>query len=709
MEQLVQNLKDGNMTLLEVPFPALGKGQVLVRNHYSLISAGTEGKTVRDARMGYLGKARARQNEVKKVIQSVRTLGLKQTYQMVMNRLEAPSSLGYSCAGSVIAVADDVQHIQVGDLVACGGSGAVHAEVVVVPVNLCALIDQSVPLQLAAFTTVGAIALQGIRQADLRLGENCVVIGLGLVGQLTLQLLRASGVNAIGIDLEEGQVELAKKCGFQYSFNRNNPQLEQAVLHLTGGYGSDSVIITAATTSDDPINLAGTLCRRKGKVVMVGAVSPDFERKNFYQKELDLRMSSSYGPGRYDASYEEDGIDYPYAYVRWTEQRNMQAFADLLKQNAIQPQLLLTHTFRFEEAKTAYQLILDRTETFAGIVLAYDIDKELKQTIVLKNVSAPAQKVVAGMIGAGSFGQNFLLPAIQGKVYLKGVATARPNNARNVANKFSFEYCTGNADEIIEDDTVNTLFIATRHDTHAEFVLKGLEKGRNIFVEKPLCLHESELNEIIHKFDSGTSRLMCGFNRRFAPLVVQLKSTLNSAIPVAINYRINAGNIPSGHWIHERNTGGGRIIGEVCHFIDLCAFLSNSTIRSVAAFALQDAQGHQDTVVISLSMQNGSVASISYFSNGNKSEEKEFIEVYNGGLIARIHDFTELHILSPKRQVIKSMQDKGHKQSLAAFIDAIANGKATPIPENELFNSMRATFGVLDSVTANGEVISIQS
>jgi polar amino acid transport system substrate-binding protein len=380
-----------------------------------------------------------------------------------------------------------------------------------------------------------------------------------------------------------------------------------------------------------------------------------------------------------------------------------------LKQKVLQTDLLLTHTFRFQDAKSAYQLILDRSETFAGIVLAYDTGKKLQETVILKNNISPAEKVIAGMIGAGSFGQNFLLPAIQGNVYLKGIATARPNNARNVANKFGFEYCTGNAEEIINDAPINTIFIATRHDTHAEFVLKGLSRGKNIFVEKPLCLHESELDEIISRFNSGKSRLMCGFNRRFAPLVTRLKSAINTAVPVAINYRINAGLIPSGHWIHDRTTGGGRIIGEVCHFIDLCAFISNSPISGVAAFAMKDANGNHDTVVISLSMQNGSVASISYFSNGNKSEEKEFIEVYNGGVIARIHDFTELHLLSPKHQIIKSTQDKGHKQGLAAFTKAIATGGSTPIPESELFNSMRATFGVLDSIAAGGASLSIKS
>lgn len=708
MEQLVQNLKDGNMRLLEVPFPALSSGQVLIRNHYSLISAGTEGKTVKDARLGYIGKARARKEEVKKVLDSVKTLGLMKTYSMVMNKLDAPSSLGYSCAGEVIAVAADVKDFRVGDHVACGGAGAVHAEVVAVPINLCALAAPSIPLKYAAFTTVGAIALQGVRQADLRIGENCVVIGLGLVGQLTLQLLRAAGVKAIGVDIDEGQVQLAKSCGFQ-AHNRSNEQLEAVVLQETQGHGTDCVIITAATSSEDPINLAGTLCRRKGKVIMVGAVSPNFSRKNYYQKELDLRMSSSYGPGRYDASYEEEGIDYPYAYVRWTEQRNMQSFLDLLDQGRIDIQPLLTHTFDFKEATKAYQLIIDRNESFAGIVLKYDTVKTIASRVQLTSKSEPAI-VNVGMIGAGSFGQNFILPTLKGKVNLKGIATARPNNARNVGDKFGFEYCAAGAEEIIKDKNINTIFIATRHDTHARFVMEGLKEGKNVFVEKPLCLYPSELNEIKEDFNRTNGlKLFCGFNRRFAPLTLKLKAHLNTEVPLAINYRINAGVVPADHWIHDPNVGGGRIIGEVCHFIDLCAFLSESLIEKVTAFAMKDAHGNNDSVVISVIMQNGSIASINYFSNGNKSEAKEMLEVYNGGVIAKISDFSQLTISGKKKIEMKSEQDKGHQAGITAFIDSINKGNANPIPEKSLFNSMQATFAVIESIALNGESVNVNN
>lgn len=699
MEQLVQNLKDGHMQWLEVPYPVLGSGQVLVRNHYSLISAGTEGKTVKDARLGYIGKARARKEEVKKVLQSARTLGLRETYRLVMNKLDAPSALGYSCAGEVIAVADDVIDFRIGDMVACGGSTAVHAEVIAVPVNLCVALEPTVSLKEAAFTTVAAIAMQGIRQADLRLGENCVVIGLGLVGQLTLQLLRASGVQAAGIDLDMQQVELARKNGFKHCFPRSHEQLEAEIRHLTDGHGTDAVIITAATSSLDPVELAGQLCRHKGKVIIVGAVPTGFSRKAYYMKELDLRMSCSYGPGRYDAEYEEKGVDYPYAYVRWTENRNMQAFAGLLHERKVDLSGLITHTFPYRDAVKAYDLILQRHEPFAGIVLEYDTRKTSRDKI-RNALSAPeSRKVSVGMIGAGNFGQNFLLPALKGKVRMTGIVTARPNNARHVADKYGFSYCSPDAESIIRDNEVNTLFIATRHNTHAQYVLEALEYKKDVFTEKPLCMNMQELEAIHAAYRKNPVRVMVGFNRRFAPMIRTIKSRLSATVPCAIMMRINAGIIPKEHWIHDPETGGGRIIGEVCHFIDLCAFLSGSLITEVSAFAMEDEHGNQDTVSISLRHENGSVSSISYFSNGNKEVGKEYIEVFNGGLVARLDDFRELTLITGKK-VNRStgVMDKGHRQEIEAFVESIEKGLPCPIPFESIYNSTWATLKCIESI-----------
>lgn len=706
MEQLTQSLKDGAMQLLEVPFPALSSGCVLVRNHFSVISAGTEGKTIKDARLGYIGKARARKEELKKVMQSARTIGLLNTYKMVMNKLEAPSALGYSCAGEVIAVASDVRDLRPGDFVACGGAGAVHAEVVAVPVNLCVKLKKNTPLNEAAFTTIGAIALQGIRQADLRLGENCVVIGLGLVGQITMQLLQASGVQTIGIDVDQKQVDLAKQSS-QHVYNRNREDIEHLIQQFTGGYGADAVIITAATSSTDPVDFAGLICRKKGKVVIVGAVPTGFARKNYYIKELDLRMSSSYGPGRYDAEYEEKGMDYPQAYVRWTENRNMQAFADLISDKKINLQHLITHTFDFHKAPDAYQMILDKTEPFAGIVLKYDQEKEIKSTIILHDKKANASEVNAGFIGAGSFAQNVMLPALKDKINFKGIATARGNNARNMADKYGFNYCASTADEIVNDASVNTLFVATRHDSHFEYVNKAIEKGKHVFVEKPLCLYPAELTDLKNIYKDGNALVMVGFNRRFAPFIQQIKKSLNPSLPCAIQYRINSGTIAADHWVQDPQTGGGRIIGEVCHFIDTCIYLAGSTVKTVSAVSMNTSPQLNDTLTIQLSFENGSIASITYFSNGNKEVSKERLEVFASGNVYIMDDFKSLQIAGKQNKLFKATQDKGHAAELMAFIHAVKNGQSAPISFREICHTTDVTFKVADSVLLNGENLKV--
>ena len=709
MEQLTQNLKDGTMQLLEVPFPALSPGCVLVRNHFSVISAGTEGKTVKDARMGYIGKARARKQEVRKVVETAKTLGIRKTWSMVMNKLDAPSPLGYSCAGQIMAIASDVRDLVVGDLVACGGSGAVHAEVVAVPQHLCTKIDPSVSLQHAAFTTMGAIALQGVRQAALQLGENCVVIGLGLIGQLTVQLLRASGIRVIGIDLDPKMTSLAKRSGCQLSLLRNRTDLEEQVNAFTDGYGADAVIITAGSTSTDPVDLAGLLARKKGKVIIVGAVPTGFQRSAYFKKELDLKMSSSYGPGRYDPEYEELGIDYPYAYVRWTENRNMQAFASLLESGTLRMEHLVSHVFPFRDAALAYQMIVDRTESFSGIVLKYDTERELKASLKLKDaVVTPGQPAIA-LIGAGSFGQNFLLPALKGHASMIAVMTSRPHSARNIADKYGFAICTADASEIFGNTSVNTIFIATRHDSHAQYVIEGLRAGKNVFTEKPLCLKEEELPAIQDAYEKSGKLLMVGFNRRFAPFITVIKERFSQSTVMAIQYRINAGQMPADHWIHSPETGGGRIVGELCHFIDLCLFITGSPVVAVTARVMKDPRGLNDTLNVLLGFANGSTAAVSYFSNGNKQVSKERLEIYADGTVAEIDDFAALSIYGKKKEIITGTQDKGHTNEVKAFLESVRSGTAAPIPVNDIFQSTLVTFKILDSIALNGETIRFPS
>lgn len=735
MKQLTQNLKDGKMELSEVPLPAMDNNKIFVRNHYSVISAGTEGKTVKDARLGYIGKAMARQIEVKQVMESIKSQGITQTYQMVMNKLDSPTPLGYSCAGEVISVGGNIRDIKIGDFVACGGVQAAHSEIISVSRNMCVKLSDNTDIKYAALTTVASIAIQGIRQADLRLGENCVVIGLGLIGQLTLQMLNASGVMPIGIDVDDKQVELANKIGIGRSFNRKRNDLEKSVYELTKGYGTDAVIITAGTSSNDPIELAGRLCRRKGKVIIVGAVPTGFTREHYYKKELELKMSSSYGPGRYDADYEEKGIDYPIGYVRWTENRNMQAYIEMLDSGKLKIQDLITHVYDFENATAAYDMILKKEEQFVGVVLKYNLKSEMQagkrekneinkqsgisqQTTYNKPHTTNYQPPTTyggftdipihrdhpltpkiGFIGAGSFAQNFLLPNLKGKAEFISVATSRSHTAKNISDKYGFHTATGNADEVIKNENINTVFIATRHNLHAEYVIKALEAGKNIFVEKPLAMDQEELEIINSKLKIINSRLMVGYNRRFAPLIVKLKSELSSVLPKAISYRINAGTIPKEHWVQDKAIGGGRIIGEVCHFIDLCMFIAGSPIISVSAEEMETADNLMDTLTVSLKFANGSIANISYFSNGDKSLAKEYLEVFCGGQVMIVEDFKELKILGSKSHTIKmKKQDKGHAAEIEAFIKSIKDGLPSPITFNELYMSSIATFKVIAAI-----------
>jgi len=711
MQQLTQQLKSGKMEILEVPFPALNKGSILVRNHYSVISAGTEGKTVTDARKGYIAKARSRQKEVKQVIEMIKTNGLLSTYKFVMNKLEAPVGLGYSTAGEVIAVGEGVTQFKVGDWVACGGAGASHADVDAIPINLAVKVPENIDLKQAAFSTIASIAIQGIRQAELQMGSNCMIIGMGLIGQLTYMILRASGMNPIGIDVSDGQIKQSKSAGIENVYNRNQVGIEELMMVHTNGNGADAIIITAGTTSLDPVEFAGVIARRKAKIVIVGAVPTGFSRANYYKKELDLRMSSSYGPGRYDSNYEEKGIDYPIGYVRWTENRNMQSFIALLATNRLNIESLITHTFDLENAPEAYDIILSKQELFAGIVIKYEERKELKHDIQLHEQSFPAGDVNVGFIGAGSFAQGSLLPNMKGLCNFVGVTTGRGNTAKYVGDKYGFNYCAESGDRLFNDPQINTIFITTRHNLHADNVIKAVTHNKHVFVEKPLAMNEFELHEIKMAYEEATRKgnpkqLMVGFNRRFAPPIVEIKKMFVKEQPKSIVIRINSGIMPSEHWVNDPEIGGGRIIGEACHFIDMAMFLAGSPIISVSADSMMDANALNNTVVINLKMGNGSVASINYFANGNKAVPKESIEVFCGGSIAHIKDFGELTIFGkiPKRIKYKG-HNKGHAAEVQSFIMAIKEGKPCPIPFEESYLSMLATFKVNQSIAENRKII----
>lgn len=695
------------MEIVSLPNPIPGKGEVLVRTYFSAISTGTEGKTVSDARKGYIAKAKARKEEVGKVVKAARSHGIADTYKMVMNKLEALQPLGYSLSGVVEAVGSDIRNFKPGDRVACGGASASHAELVCIPENLCVPIPENANIDEAAFTTIGAIALQGIRRAELKLGENCVVIGLGIIGQITLRLLKAAGVKAFGIDLKNDLVDLAHQSGAENACLRTDELLEAKVAAFSQGHGVDAVIITAASSSLDPVELAGILCRTHGKVVIVGSVPTGFSRKNYYRKELDLRMSTSYGPGRYDNNYEEKGLDYPIGQVRWTENRNMIAFAELLGNKSIDLSDLISHRFPFENAREAFDLVVNREADKMGVLLEYDTTKSLEQ-----KPKTNKDKQIAGdrisLIGAGSFATNFLLPNLKDKLTLSGITTARPHTAENAERKFEFEKAYADANEMLAHDNSVACVIATRHDSHAPLAIKALKNGKRVFLEKPLCLNVDEYFGLKNLLLSpGTPDLMVGFNRRFAPQIIEIKKKL-SGIPLAINYRINAGAVPADHWVHDPEVGGGRIIGEVCHFIDLCCFLTNSPLQSISATALEVLPQNHDTFAASLYFENGSVANIAYFSNGNKALPKEHLEVFGGGLTAIVDDFKTMKIYGSKSGSHKlSKQDKGHAAEVSAFAEAVKTGAPFPITVQEVLHATIATFALLESVQNKGEKINI--
>ncbi|MFK7782571.1 bi-domain-containing oxidoreductase [Psychroserpens sp.] len=712
MQQLTQKLGSGDMIIQDVPYPQLGKGMVIVKNHYSIISAGTEGSTVVAARKSLIGKAKERPQQVKQVIDTLKKQGPVQTYRAVMKKLDAYSPLGYSSAGEVIEVGEGVTEFEVGDKVACAGAGyANHAEIVTVPINLCVKLDANTNLKDAAYNTLGAISMQGVRQADLRLGESCVIIGLGLLGQLAALILKASGVTVIGIDVSEAAVKQAVSNNVvDLGLTRNAAGVEEQIQNITNGYGADAVIIAAATSSLDPINFAGSIARKKGKVVVLGAVPTGFDRDPFwYRKELELKMACSYGPGRYDLNYEEKGIDYPLPYVRWTEKRNMEAFQNLIATKRIDIDYLTTHEFEFENAKAAFDLVVSKEEPFTGIALKYDLDKVVSKSKIETSESKQLGKINISFIGAGSYAQGNLLPNIPetNDVGRVGILTNTGTTSKRVAEKFKFQFCATNEADVLDDKT-NTVFVATRHDSHGPFVLKSLEANKNVFVEKPLCLLESELASIIELQSKTKKAVMVGFNRRFSPLTTKLKNAVGNN-PMTMIYRINAGSIPGDNWIQDLEIGGGRVLGEVCHFIDYLTFLNGSLPTKVSASALPDANQLNDTLNILVQFENGSSGVIGYYANGSKSMTKEYVEVFSAGMSATLNDFKELKIYGkgkPKKDKILN-QNKGQKEMVNAFVNGLLNDGNAPISFEEIVAVTSASFKVLESIKRGGQQIEI--
>jgi predicted dehydrogenase/threonine dehydrogenase-like Zn-dependent dehydrogenase len=704
MKQLSQKLNNGDMQVQEVPIPVLGRGMVLVKNHFSLISAGTEGGTAQTARKSLLGKAIERPQQVKQVLEVLEQLGPVQTYRTVTKKLEAYSPLGYSSAGEVIGTGEGVAEFSTGDKVACAGVGyANHAEIIAVPINLCIKLNNDADLKKAAYNTLGSISLQGVRQADLRLGETCAVIGLGLLGQLACLILRASGIRVVGVDVNNDAVESARQYSTDLALPRNDPGIEDKIQRFTSGLGVDAVIIAAATSDLDPINFAGAIARKKGKVIILGAVPTGFARDPYwYRKELELKMSCSYGPGRYDLDYETKGIDYPPAYVRWTEKRNMEAFQLLLSDNKINIDFLTTHEFDFQDAPLAYDMIVKKSESYLGIILKYDTHKSIPENKKIQiNPPKPITKINIAFIGAGSYAQGNILPNLTSKdkeISLKGVLTSTGTTSKRVAERFNFEFCTADENDILKNSEINTVFIATRHDSHAEYLIKSLKANKNVFVEKPLCIKATELEEIINtKRENENAQILVGFNRRFSSLSELLKKHIGNG-PMSMIYRINAGKIAADSWIQDIETGGGRIIGEACHFVDYLTWLNGSLPVRVFATSLPDPENNNDTVNINLTFSNGSTGIVAYYANGPKSLPKEYIEVFNAGAAGVLSNFKELKVFGKVKMKKKLFnQDKGQKQMVEKFIQGLKDGQSL-IPFDEIVTVTKACFAVIESL-----------
>ncbi len=702
MKQLLQNYKTGQLKLEEVPSPALQYSGVIVKNHYSLVSAGTEKAVIEFAKQSLAGKAHSRPDLVKQVLNKVKTDGLISTYHAAMQRLDEPVPLGYSCAGQVIEVGHGAEGFSKGELVACAGGGyASHAEEVFVPKNLLVKIPNNVSTKEAAFVTLGAIAMQGVRRADLTPGERVAVIGLGLLGQLTVQILNAYGFPVLGLDVSQKQIDKALKLGLQEGAAIGQDDVEKKASAFSSGHGVDAVIVTAATKSNEPVELAGRICRDKGRVSAVGNIGLDIPRSIYYEKELDLRISRSYGPGRYDPKYEEKGIDYPIGYVRWTEKQNMEEFLRLISIGRIDVKPMITHTFKIEDALKAYELILKNPdkEDFTAVLLEYDSTKEHSPIVTVSGSekrTSTSNVVTVGLIGGGNFAKGTILPNLKklDKVHIKGVATATGKSAKDIAKKYGCEYATTDYNKILDDEDINLVVVATRHNLHASIAVEALKQGKNVHVEKPLALNIEELKAIIEAEKISQGRLLVGFNRRFAPQAIKAKEAFSKRkTPLMVNYRVNAGYIPLNHWVHDPQEGGGRIIGEVCHFVDFLQFLTGSFPERV--FATKISGGGDvipdDNVSITIAFADGSTGTILYTALGDKSLPKEYIEIFGGGKAMSINNFKS-------GKGFSLSQDKGHYGEFRAFTEAILSGNPSPISIKELALTTLVTFKINESL-----------
>lgn len=702
MKQIIQDLKKGNTILELIPAPLVRKGHLLIKTHRSLVSLGTEKMLVEFGKANLLSKARQQPEKVKQVFDKIKTEGLIPTLEAVFNKLDEPLPLGYCNAGEVIAVGDGVTEFKVGDRVASNGH---HAEIICVPKNLCAVIPDNVSYEEAAFTVIASIGLQGIRLVNPTMGETVVVIGLGLIGLITTELLIANGCNVIGFDVDAKKVDMAIKSGAK-AFVASVVDVVKIVEEITNGTGCDAVLITASTKSNDVISQAAQMSRKKGRIVLVGVVGLDIQRADFFKKELSFQVSCSYGPGRYDDDYENKGIDYPLAYVRWTEKRNFETILNAISRKQLKVQHLITERVPLENYLQIYEKMGGGS---IASILEYPLTaNENERVIVVKSFQTKPAKGVLGIIGAGNFTKMTVMPAIKNAgAHYKYISSAGGLTAKSLANKYGFEFSTTDYREILNDKEVDLVMITTRHNMHAAMVEETLKAGKHVFVEKPLALTKEELNKVIEVYTNLKSpfSLSVGFNRRFSPHIQKAKQLLSNS-PLNIIATMNAGFIPPDVWVQDMKIGGGRIIGEACHFIDLMIFLTGSKVKQVCmnAMGLQPEE-NTDNAIITLKFENGSQGVINYFSNGSKEYAKERIEVYSQGRVLVVDNFIKMTGFGFKGfSSMKTRLDKGHKHQFEQLIKQIKEGGEPLIPFEELVNTSKASFAAIESMKTNSWV-----
>jgi polar amino acid transport system substrate-binding protein len=711
MRQLFQDPKAGTIQVVDIAPPALRPGTILVRNAFSAVSPGTERGTVSAARDSYIKTARARPDLVRRVLDTVKREGVLAAYRKVQAKLSEPQALGYSSSGTVIAVGPGTDdHFRVGDRVACCGQNvASHAEVVCVPTNLAARVPDGVALEDAAFSTLGAIALHGVRLAEPQLGGRYAVIGCGILGLFATQLLRAHGGRVAAFDLDADLVARAKSLGAEAGLAGDTDDQVQAALAWTEGLGVDAVIVTAASVSDAPMVAAAAMSRDRAKIVAVGLVPFGLPREIAYAKELELRISRSYGPGRYDAGFEEKGIDYPAGYVRWTETRNLEAFLHAIGDGRVNVSSLVTRRYDLDDAPAAYDtLVSGRGSRPLGILIRYTDERADAPPPTNAPASSKARAagpvtgdVGVGFIGAGAFARGVLLPTFVGRAgtTLRRVATSHGLTAFDAQRKFGFKDAGTDVNQLLADPAVDLVCITTRHDAHAALVVESLRAGKHVFVEKPLALDEEQLRAVEHAAAASIGVLLVGFNRRFSPLAVSMRRALEGRGPVVATYRVNAGPLPAAHWLNDPAVGGGRIIGEACHFVDFLSFLTgDAAIESVEARCAGRPRGPAEDVVIQLGFSDGSVGQILYTAKGDPALGKERVEAHAGGTSVVLHDFRSVEIVSAGKFRKSTAGGKGHAEEIAALVAAVKAGGPSPISRASLFATTRATLRVHEAI-----------